>query len=381
MKVLQLTAHFRPNIGGVETHLTDLVSTLISKNWEVFVLTYKPLTTKARSKIYETDKNLSILRIPWLAGLFYKLIPYPSLEFLYLLPGLFFTIPFVIVLKNPDVIHAHGLVAGFVGVFWGKIFAKKTIISLHSIYSFPASGFYRTFVKWIFANASYCMGLSKRSAKEIELLGIEKNKVSNFTYWIDLKKFTKIADAKEKLKWQNNFIAKQEGSSFIVLFVGRLVGEKGISELLKSAKTWKKEINLKIIGAGPLENEVKQASLSLPNLEYIESIDSDRLPEYYSGADLLIIPSTSEEGFGRVILESLACGTPVIGAKRGAIPEALDESVGKIIDITPEKIKQTVEYFYKNRSQLEKLAKNCRKFAERRYSEINAEKIIDAYRS
>jgi len=370
LKILQLTAHFRPNIGGVETHLSDLVSVLIKRGWEIFVLTYKPLTTKASSKIYEKDRLLTILRIPWLPGLFYKLVFYPLLEFIYLLPGLFFVTPVVLILANPDIIHAHGLVAGFVGVFWGKVFGKRVIISTHSIYSFPKKGLYRKFVTLIFKNADYCLGLSKQAASEIESLEISKAKLTNFTYWINLEKFKKIADAKNKLGWKNNFI---------VLFVGRLVQEKGIEELLESVRLWNKDINLKIIGSGPLEAKVKEATLKLSNVEYIEGVDSGKLPIYYSGSDLLIVPSVSEEGFGRVILESLACGTPVIGARRGAIPEALDETVGKIIDINPGNIKNAVEHFYKFRNELEKLAKNCRKFAERRYSEKNAETIIRAY--
>ncbi len=370
MKILQISAHFRPNIGGVETHLTDLVNTLTKRGWEVFVLTYKPLTTKVSSKIYEKQPFLKIIRIPWFPGLFYKLIRHPALEFLYLLPGLFFMTPFFIIFDNPDVIHAHGLVAGSAGVFWGKIFGKKIIISTHSIYSFPKKGIYREFVKFIFKNANCCLGLSKQAALEIESLGITKAKIKTFTYWIDLEKFNKVAGAKNKLKWKEKFI---------VLFVGRLVPEKGIRELLESFKMWDKEINLKIIGSGPLEGEVKEVARKLPNMDFIESIDSDDLPLYYSGSDLLIVPSVSEEGFGRVILESLACGKPVIGARRGAIPEALDETVGKVIDISPENIKETIDFFYKSKRELKKLAKNCRKFAERRYSEKNAEKIIEAY--
>jgi glycosyltransferase involved in cell wall biosynthesis len=108
-------------------------------------------------------------------------------------------------------------------------------------------------------------------------------------------------------------------------------------------------------------------------------LDQNELPSYYGAADLLIVPSTHEEGFGRVILESLACGTPVIGSRRGAIPEAMDETVGRLIDVTPENIKEAVEYFYKNPKELKKLSKNARKFAERRYSERNVGKIIGAY--
>jgi len=371
MKVLQISAHFNPNIGGVETHLTDLVNILTKRGWRVFVLTYKPLTTKVSSRIYENQQLLKIFRIPWFAGLFYKLIKYPLLEFFYLLPGLFLTTPFVLFFVNPQIIHAHGLVAGFTAVFWGKIFRKKIIISLHSIYNFPRVGVYRSFVTLVFKNADYVLGLSKQSTEEIRSLGIKEIKVKKFTYWIDLKKFKKVDNAKFQLDWEEKFTC---------LFVGRLVYEKGVVELLRSVKDWDQNICLKIIGSGPLEKKVEDAVLNLPNLNFIKGIDSDNLPIYYSGSDLLIVPSVSEEGFGRVILESLACGTPVIGARKGAIPEALEESVGKIIDISPEKIKQAVEYFYRSRSELKELARKCRGFAERRYSEKNAEKIIKAYR-
>lgn len=369
-KVLQISAHFYPNIGGVETHLTDLVNVLVKRGWKVSVLTYKPLTTKVSAKVYEKNKLLTIFRIPWFPGLFYKLVPYPVLEFLYLLPGLFFVTPWVLIFGKIDVIHAHGLVAGFVGVFWGKLFKKRVIISLHSIYSFPKEGSYRSFVAYIFNNANYVMGLSKQSAEEIKFLGIDKSKVRQFTYWIDLKKFRSIDNAKQTLNWKDKFIC---------LFVGRLVYEKGIEQLLESVRSWNKDISLKIIGSGPLEKKVDEVVSSLPNVDFIKGIDSTNLPIYYSGSDILIIPSVSEEGFGRVILESLACGTPVIGARKGAIPEALDETVGKLIDISPEKIKQAVEYFYRSGNALGKLKRSCRKFAERRYSDINAKEIIKTY--
>lgn len=358
MKVLQLTAHFPPNVGGVETHLSDLVKALVKRDWEVFVLTYRPLTTDAKWNIYEKEKKVEIFRVPWLPNLFYQLIKYPALEFLYLLPGLFFTAPLVIFFKNPDIVHAHGLVAGFVGVFWGKLFGKRVIISTHSIYNFPKKGFYKNFVKWIFNNTDIALGLSSQAVSEIKSLAPGAD-ARQFTYWIDLNKF-KVQRAKLKVK------------KFTVLFVGRLIEEKGILELMQAAKVWNKNITLRIIGSGPLEKEI-QSSI------YLGRVDYDQLPLYYSAADVLIVPSVHEEGFGRVILEALACGTPIIGANRGAIPEAMDESVGKLIDVSPRNIKNAVEYFFKNRDKLKKLARNCRAFAERRYSEKNVEKIIGAY--
>lgn len=251
MKILQLTAHFKPNIGGVETHLSDLVEVLIKRGFDVGVLTYQPLTTNVSWRVFEKNKKLMIIRIPWITGLFYKLVNSPILEFLYLLPGLFFMTPLILIWKNPDVIHAHGLVAGFVGVFWGKVFNKRVVVSVHSIYHFPRKGFYKEFASWIFKNANLVLGLSKQAKQEIKSLGILSEKVDNFTYWIDLEKFRKVKNIKQSLGWKDKST---------VLFVGRLVKEKGILELLESVKEWDKSISLKIIGSGPLEEEVKKAA-------------------------------------------------------------------------------------------------------------------------
>lgn len=383
MKILQLTTHFSPNIGGVETHLSDLVEGLVKRNHAVFVLTYRPLVTKADWKLKEKDKNLEVLRLPWLPGFFNKFVKSPVLEFLYLVPGLFLVTPFVLVSFRPRVIHSHGLIAGFVAVFWGKVFGTRVITTTHSIYHFPKRGYYRTFAKFIFENSDSVLTLSKQSAKEIERLKIDKRKIKVFTYWVDLKRFKKV----KKVEGANLFHPKgglgshpRGESRFIVLFVGRLVREKGILVLLKAAKKWNKNITLAVIGTGPLEEEIYHQSLTINHLIYLGKIDNEKLPLYYSSADLVIVPSIHEEGFGRVILESLACGTPVIASNRGAIPEAMDETVGKLIDVTPENIKKAVEFFYRNPDKLERLSKNTRKFAEERYSEKNVEKIIWVYK-
>lgn len=105
------------------------------------------------------------------------------------------------------------------------------------------------------------------------------------------------------------------------------------------------------------------------------------MPLYYTAADIVIVPSIHEEGFGRVILEALACGTPVIGAKRGAIPEAMDETVGRFINVSTVNIKNEVEYLFNHQDELKKLARNSREFAERRYSEKNVLEIIRSYQA
>lgn len=372
-EVLLVSIGFSPNVGGIETHFDNLVDALDRRGYRVWVLTYKPLTTRVSAPVYEKRGNKVIIyRIPTLRGFFYKLIKTPLLEFIYLVPGLFLLLPIFLIFKGKKIktIHSHGLVAGFVSVFWGKIFGKRVITTTHSIYHFPTSGFYTKFAKWIFVNSDQVLTLSRQSKREIERLGVKKEKINVFTYWLNLDWFKKIPDAKKKLGWEKKFI---------VLFVGRLVPEKGVKQLLQAAKIWDKNLTLVVIGTGPLGKQILNSKSEIRNLIYLGKIDNEKLPLYYSAADLVIVPSTHEEGFGRVILESLACGTPVIGSNRGAIPEAMDETVGKLIDVSPKNIKKAVEFFYKNPDKLKKLSKNARKFAEERYSECNVEKIIGAY--
>jgi glycosyltransferase involved in cell wall biosynthesis len=371
--VLQVSLGFKPNMGGLETHLSDLVSVLDANGWRSIVLTYMPITTSAKAKIYENGRGLEVIRIPWIGGWFYKLVANPLLEFAYLVPGLFFVLPFILMIHwEIKVIHSHGLIAGFPAVIWGRIFNKRVLVTTHSIYNFPPNGPYRAVTRWIFNLADVVLTLSRQSSREVTSLGISNFKVRQFTYWVDLNRYKKIKSAKRDLGWENKFV---------VFFAGRLVEEKGVAILLQAAKSWNRSIYLFVAGTGPLEDEVIELSKQNKNIVFLGRLEPEKMPMFYSGADLYIIPSIHEEGFGRVILESLACGTPVIGSLRGAIPEAMDNSVGRLIDISSESIKQTVEGFYRNRRDLVKLANNCREFAQKRYSCVNAKLIIQSYNS
>ena len=160
MKILQLTVHLFPNVGGVETHLKDLINVLVKRDWKVFILAYQPLSTRADWKILERGKNLTILRVPWIRGFFERLVHRPIIEFFYLVPGLFIMTPFIIIFYRPNVLHAHGLSAAVSAVFWGKFFKTRTIISLHSLYTFPKKGLYHDFVQLILKKANFVLSLS-----------------------------------------------------------------------------------------------------------------------------------------------------------------------------------------------------------------------------
>ena len=63
--ILIISLGYSPNVGGLETHLDNLVNYLTKNGYKLFVLTYQPIQTKAKGKSLEKEMNLEIRRIRW----------------------------------------------------------------------------------------------------------------------------------------------------------------------------------------------------------------------------------------------------------------------------------------------------------------------------
>ena len=90
--------------------------------------------------------------------------------------------------------------------------------------------------------------------------------------------------------------------------------------------------------------------------------DINYFSPFYS-ADIFCIPSQYEEGLGRVVMESVACGVPVVGSNRGGIPEALNETVSILLDPTHDNLKNAIKMLHMDSEQLKALKMNCRNYA------------------
>lgn len=373
-RILLLTTPFRPNIGGVETHLDDLINKGIQKGIEFEVLTYQPLITESKGQVIEKGEKFTVYRIPWIRmNLFLRLEKYPALEFFYLFPALFLAGLVLLCCKgrNISTIHSQGLIAGAAGVVLGKLFSKPVIVSTHSIYNFPRQGLYRRAVQYLFSNSKHVLTLSLQSQQEILDLKINANKISTFTYWVDQKRF------RPQKKSQARKILQLSTRDFICLFVGRLVVVKGIRELLDSART--SSITYLIIGDGPLKNEIIDTSELSKNIVFVGRVDNDKLSVYYNAADVLVVPSVHEEGFGRVILESLSCGLPVIGSNRGGIKESMSKEVGVLIKVTAENISQALKKIKRDKKILKTMSRKALIYARNHFSDKNIDQIIKYY--
>lgn len=134
--------------------------------------------------------------------------------------------------------------------------------------------------------------------------------------------------------------APQEGQAdaLIIGYVGRLVEEKGVEDLLQAVAglplppqgpAWK----LQIIGSGPLRERLLTLSGELglkERVEFAGTFPSAQMPSQYRQLDVLVLPSRTrpnwKEQFGRVLVEAMACGVTVVGSDSGEIPHVIGEA-------------------------------------------------------
>lgn len=109
------------------------------------------------------------------------------------------------------------------------------------------------------------------------------------------------------------------------LFIGRLSPEKGVETMLDTWKRLDGDIPLKVVGTGPLLSEVERRAQKGGNVEVLGWREPADVMELIGKAEYLIFPSEWYEGCPRVIIESLAKGTPVIAARLGAAAEMIED--------------------------------------------------------
>lgn len=166
--------------------------------------------------------------------------------------------------------------------------------------------------------------------------------------------------------------SKQIPTNKYFLFFGRLSYEKGVKTLLKAFKELP-ECNLKIVGTGPKEKELKLfvSNNSMNNVEFLGYKRGLELIDLVKNAYFVIVPSEWYENNPMTIIEAYSVGTPVIGAKIGGIPEIiidgktgyqfttgnsdnLQETIKKIFSLTPEAYQRlsagTLEFAHENLS-------------------------------
>ncbi|MGI8708887.1 MAG: glycosyltransferase family 4 protein [Actinomycetota bacterium] len=122
-----------------------------------------------------------------------------------------------------------------------------------------------------------------------------------------------------------------------VVFVGRLVSQKGIYTLLQAAANLPRDVNVVFVGDGPDRTELERRArdLGLDDRVTVTGFLPHRLiPSVMAGADLLVLPSIYEE-LGRVLVEAMQLGVPVVASGVGGIPEVIRDGYNGLL-VEPE---------------------------------------------
>lgn len=160
-------------------------------------------------------------------------------------------------------------------------------------------------------------------AKKMIEGGFDKNKINvNFNF-LDPKKYAQIRANK----------GSSSNNKDCYSYIGRLSQEKGVATLLEYAST--APYKLKIAGTGPLFNELK-SKYENGNIEFLGHLDAEGISNLLEKSRFTVCPSEWYENNPLSVIESLCCGTPVLGANIGGIPELINDENGMIFGFRDE---------------------------------------------
>jgi glycogen(starch) synthase len=295
MNILVFTTAFYPLIGGLEKHTYYLVKEFLNKGHKVKVIAFQTQPTieqaiQIKEKAVEVYYNPSFLKVGslfiWCNVLY---MPNVSLKGGWFIPFLLF--------KRWIISHNDSYLSNRKST---KIRIKLLLVKL----------------------ATQNISVSRHIAKHI-------NTRSKIIYNCFDNEVFKIYQNEEK--------------RYELVFLGRLVSQKGCELLIKACKNLKYSFRLNIIGDGPerssLERMVKDFGLQ-NCIHFLGILTDEPLARTLNRHHIMIIPSIGEEGFGIVALEGMACGCKIIAADAGGLAEAVN-GFGKLFKMGDQ---QELEY-------------------------------------
>jgi glycogen(starch) synthase len=183
----------------------------------------------------------------------------------------------------------------------------------------------RALERIVYGRSSRLIVLSQAFATILEReYGVNRDLIRIVPGGVDVARFattTTRADAKATLGWP--------ADRPIVLSVRRLVHAKGIENLIDAVTTIRRtvpDVLVVIAGTGPLAGDLKRRVTESGldgHVLFAGFVPDGQLPTFYRAADLFVVPTIALEGFGLVVVEALACGTPVLVTPIAGLPEVV----------------------------------------------------------
>ena len=270
-----------------------------------------------------------------------------------------------------SILHAHWMIPqGILGTYMKKKYNTPLIVTIHGSDLFPLKNIaFRKIQKFVLESADEITVNSRIAKDELSSrFPALKKSISIIPMGIDTKLFSR-----------NSKLKKQYKNQKVILFVGRLNEQKGIEYLIMSMEKVRKEIpksKLLIIGEGDYRKHLEKTAHELGlsgNVEFLGPMQKNKLPDYYSIADVFVLPSATTkigtESFGLVLIEAMSCGACVIGSSSGGIKEIIRDGKNGIIfqEKNHEELAEKITALLKNNRLRSRLAKKGQQFARDNY--------------
>lgn len=234
-----------------------------------------------------------------------------------------------------DLIDAHYIYPdGLAAIMLGKLLKKPVVLSARGsdIHQFISYKSIKPMIRYTLDQADNIISVSDTLKRQMIELGINRRKITVISNGIDIERFY----LEDKIKSRERLSIPCHKK--IILSVGSLIPLKGFHLILDAMPVVirnNNNVHLYMIGKGPYKKYLKQKISQMCLQKYVTLLGERpnvELKTWYNASDIFCLPS-SREGCANVILESLACGTPVVATDVGGASEVLiSKEFGILID-------------------------------------------------
>ena len=329
MKILMLTWEYPPRIvGGIARVVHDLSKRLIKDGHEVTVVTYRD---NADVPEYENDKGVNVYRVDN-----YMIHPNNFIDWIMQLNFNMLSKATEIINKEGgfDVIHAPDWLVTYAAKSLKNAYDIPIVATIHATEAGRNSGIhdetqrYINDTEWLLTyEATEVIVNSNYMKNEIQrLFGLPFDKINVIPNGINLSNFTGI---ERDYDFRRQYAMDNEK---IILYVGRLVYEKGVQHLIAAMPKILSNYNdakLIIAGRGGMMDELRAEASNLglnDKIYFTGYLNSKQVQKMYKCADVAVFPSTYEP-FGIVALEAMLAGVPTVVSDVGGLDEIVTHGV------------------------------------------------------
>lgn len=243
--------------------------------------------------------------------------------------------------------------------------------------------------EFVRSRADYFIAVTRKAREALLFEGVPEEKIEIIPVGVDVKRFKPVEDTTMERKELG--IGRDE---VVILFIGRMVWEKGVYDLIHAAvrllsdrSLSKHPVRFLMVGDGQelkgIKERVKRFGLS-SWFTFVESFSYQEIHRFHNLSDIFVLPSIPiknwQEQFGMVLVESMACGRPVVTTLSGSIPEVVDDAGILVQPCDPSSLYEGLKRLVLDRNLREELGIKARKRAVAEFdSRKIAERLNDAF--